>query len=284
MMAGKLYLVALPIGNLEDITLRAIRTLRSVDAILAEDTRTTRRLLERYRIRTPFLSSLYQGVERQRLDWILERLRQGADLALVSDAGTPLISDPGYPLVREAIEAGIGVIPVPGPSALLTALVASGIPPDRFCFEGALPRKKGERRARIERLRSEERTIVLYESPHRLRTTLEIIADLLPDRTIVLARELTKRHEEFLRDTASGLLKKLEARDSIKGECALVLPGKSEPAASDPMESERFTQAVSFLRQVGLPNKTIADFLSTVFGVSRNAAYDLAHNEDPRTS
>jgi 16S rRNA (cytidine1402-2'-O)-methyltransferase len=222
-MSGSLYLVSLPIGNMEDITLRAIKTLRMVDLIVAEDTRNTRRVLARYRIRTPFTKSYYQGVEKARVDPLLSLLAEGKDLALVSDAGTPLISDPGYPLVRAAIEGGFIVIPVPGPTAAITALVASGLPADHFAFDGAIPRKAGERRAYFEKIRSERRTIIVYESPHRLPSTLETIAEVLPDRMLVLARELTKVHEEFLHGRAGEILEILKARGEVKGECVLLI-------------------------------------------------------------
>ena len=238
-MTGKLNLVALPIGNLEDITIRAIRILRSVDGILAEDTRTTKRVLDRYRVDTPFFSSLFQGGEHQRIAWLLRELRAGKDLALVSDAGMPLISDPGYPLVRGAISEGVPVIPIPGPSAAIAGLVASGMPPDRFCFEGAVPRKASERRSLFERLRDEPRTTVLFESPHRLLPTLRVLAEVLPDRAITVARELTKRHEEFLRGSPEEVLEALGSRDRVRGECVLVLAGsaiETVPEFSQPFD------------------------------------------------
>lgn len=275
-MTGKLYLVALPIGNLEDITIRAIRTLRSVDGILAEDTRITSRVLDRYRVETPFFSSVFQGSERQRTGWLVEQLRSGKDLALVSDAGTPLISDPGYPLVRAAISAGIPVIPIPGPSAAIAGLIASGMPPDRFCFEGAVPRKSGERRALFERLRSETRTIVLFESPHRLVAALQDLATILPDRAVTLARELTKRHEEFLRGTPSDLLDGLSSRERVKGECVLVLAGSAVEVGPDP---ERIRRVLATLLESGLTSKGIVRVLVEGFGLARNAAYALVHDE-----
>lgn len=276
-MTGKLYLVALPIGNLEDITIRAIRVLRSVDGILAEDTRTTKRVLDRYGVETPFFSSLFEGGERQRVDWLLGALRSGKSLALVSDAGTPLISDPGYPLVRAAISEGVPVIPIPGPSAVIAGLVASGMPPDRFCFEGAVPRKSSERRALFERLRGEPRTTVLFESPHRLIQTLRELAEALPDRSIAVGRELTKRHEEFLRGTADEVLEALGSRDRVRGECVLVLAGSA--AAVEP-DRERAREVLTLLRKVGLPNKAIVRVLVAGFGLNRNAAYALVHGAD----
>ena len=276
-MTGKLYLVALPIGNLEDITIRAIRTLRLVDGILAEDTRITKRILDRYRVETPFFSSVFQGAERQRIGWLLDHLHSGKQLALVSDAGTPLISDPGYPLVRAAISSGIPVIPIPGPSAAIAGLIASGMPPDRFCFEGAVPRKSGERRTLFARLRSETRTIVLFESPHRLIATLQDLAAVLPDRAITLARELTKHHEEFLRGSPEEVLDALSSRDRVKGECTLILAGSSAEVGPDP---ERIREVLTTLRKSGLANKAIVRVLVAGFGLARNAAYVLVHGKD----
>lgn len=276
-MTGKLYLVALPIGNLEDITIRAIRTLRSVDGILAEDTRITKRIVDRYRVETPFFSSVFQGAERQRIGWLLGQLHSGKDLALVSDAGTPLISDPGYPLVRAAISAGIPVIPIPGPSAAIAGLIASGMPSDRFCFDGAVPRKSGERRTLFARLRSETRTIVLFESPHRLMSTLRDLAAVLPDRAVTLARELTKHHEEFLRGSPEEVLDALSSRERVKGECTLILAGG--PAEVGP-DLERIREVLTTLRKAGLANKAIVRVLVAGFGLARNAAYALVHDED----
>jgi 16S rRNA (cytidine1402-2'-O)-methyltransferase len=265
-MTGKLYLVALPIGHLEDITIRAIRTLRSVDGILAEDTRITQRILDRYRVETPFFSSVFLG-----------QLRSGKDLALVSDAGTPLISDPGYPLVRAAIADGIPVIPIPGPSAAIAGLIASGMPPDRFCFEGAVPRKTAQRRALFTRLRSEMRTIVLFESPHRLMSTLRDLAAILPGRAVTLARELTKHHEEFLRGSPEEILDVLSSRERVKGECTLILAGSSTEVGPD---TERIREVLVTLRTAGLTNKAIVRVLVAGFGLARNAAYALIHSED----
>ena len=224
-MAGKLYVCPTPIGNLEDITLRTIRVLREVDLIIAEDTRRSRVLLQRYNIKTPFTRSYYQGVERERTEEILKLLEEGKDLALISDAGTPLIADPGYPLVREALARGIEVVALPGPTALIPALILSGFPPYPFIFDGAPPRKEKKRRGYFASLREERRTVVLYESPHRIMNTLEAIAEELPDRELALCRELTKLHEEVLRGTAKELLEVLKRRERIKGELVLVIRG-----------------------------------------------------------
>ena len=223
---GTLYLVATPIGNLKDITLRALEILKSVDLIVAEDTRRSRVLLEHYGVETPFGPSLYEGVEAERVERVLGWLREGKAIALISDAGTPLIQDPGFLLVRRAVEEGVRVVPVPGPTALIAALVASGFPTDRFVFEGVPPKKPGKRRAFFESLKDEERTVVLYESPHRIVKTLETLAEVLPGREICLARELTKLHEEFLRGTAEEVLRRLQDRPRVKGEFVLVIRGK----------------------------------------------------------
>jgi 16S rRNA (cytidine1402-2'-O)-methyltransferase len=273
-MTGTLYIVATPIGNLDDITLRAIRTLRTVDYILAEDTRTTARLLARYRIETPFYKSYYQGVEKSRVESVLRLLKAGKDLALVSDAGTPLVSDPGYPLVRAAVERGIRVVPIPGACAALAGLVASGLPPDRFCFEGILPRKESERRKRIEGLINETRTMIIYESPHRLISTLKILSELIPEREVVLARELTKRHEEFIRGTPAELLHAVEARP-VKGEIVLVIAGAQEEARTEGADAERL---VSVLREEGVSSKAAVRILTEFTGIPRNEAYRLVHS------
>jgi 16S rRNA (cytidine1402-2'-O)-methyltransferase len=276
-MSGRLFIVALPIGNLSDITLRAIETLKSVDGILAEDTRNTRRILTHYAIQTPFYSSLYQGVEQQRAEEIVRLLLEGRDLALVSDAGTPLISDPGFPLVRRAIELGIAIHPIPGATAAVAALIGSGLPADRFCFEGALPRRPGPRRALFDSLRDEPRTIIVYESPHRLPETLRILAEALPERRVVLARELTKVHEEFLRGTAAEIQAALANRGGILGECVLVIEGAPKrPEAADVV---RLARLVSVLREEGLTKAAIQRALSLGLGLARNEAYDAAHRE-----
>ncbi|MBE0635676.1 16S rRNA (cytidine(1402)-2'-O)-methyltransferase, partial [Candidatus Bipolaricaulota bacterium] len=224
-MSGILYLVATPIGNLGDITHRAIEILSSVDFILAEDTRTSLRVLKHYGIATPFFSSVYQGAERQRIPSILALLEDGKNLALVSDAGTPLVSDPGFPLVRAAIDAGYRIVPIPGPCAAVTGLIASGLPLDRFRFEGSLPRGLGERQSLFASLESCEQTCVFYESSHRILDTLQALAESLPDRRVVIARELTKLHEEFLRGNPAQLHSQLSEADRVRGEFVLILEG-----------------------------------------------------------
>ncbi len=225
---GTLYLVATPIGNLEDITLRAIRTLKEVDLIVAEDTRHSRRLLEHYEIKTPIGRSLFEGAEHKRVELLIELLKSGKSIALISDAGTPLIQDPGYPLVRQAVVEGIRVVPIPGPTALIAALIASGLPTDHFIFDGVPPKGEGKRRKYFESLRDETRTVVLYESPHRILKTLKTIAEVLPEREIVACRELTKAHEEFLRGRSEDVLRELRGRPSMKGEFVLIIRGTEQ--------------------------------------------------------
>jgi 16S rRNA (cytidine1402-2'-O)-methyltransferase len=217
-----LYLVATPIGNLEDISLRAIRILREVDFIAAEDTRMSRRLLEQHDIDTPMTS--YHDFSRTGvLSRLLGRLQSGECCALISDAGMPGISDPGYRLVTAAVEAGLTVAPIPGASAHTAALVASGLPTDRFLYEGFLPRKKG-RSTRFTAMAQNSVTTVFYESPHRLMNALERLAELVPERRLVIARELTKAHEEFQRGSVAELLQEMQER-TPRGEYVLVLEG-----------------------------------------------------------
>lgn len=225
-----LYIVSTPIGNLEDITLRALAILRGVHLIAAEDTRTTRRLLAHYDIATPCISS-HSHNERQRAGEVLERLAGGASVAVVTDAGTPCVSDPAALLVSAAIGNGFRVVPIPGASALLAALVVSGFAVDRFHFEGFLPLKK-RRAARLRLLAEEERTVLIYESPHRLRRTLRELLACAGDRRIAVCRELTKMFEETLRGTISELIEHFEAQEP-RGEFVIVLEGKRDDAASD---------------------------------------------------
>jgi 16S rRNA (cytidine1402-2'-O)-methyltransferase len=226
---GTLFLVSTPIGNLEDITLRAIRVLKEVDLIACEDTRRTRILLSHYGIHTA-LTSLYDEIERKKGEVLVEKLLDGRSLAYVSDAGTPLISDPGYHLVRLAIEAGIPVVPVPGPSAVITALSIAGMPSDRFAFFGFLPEKAGRRQSFLQKLKTLPMTLVFYESPRRIVDSLKDIRDVLGDRDVAVTRELTKVFEEVIRGRVDELVGKLEAQD-IKGEITLLVggaPGKPE--------------------------------------------------------
>jgi 16S rRNA (cytidine1402-2'-O)-methyltransferase len=221
---GTLYIVATPIGNLEDTTARALRTLKEVDLIAAEDTRRTRKLLSHFNIATP-LTSYFEHNEARKTPWLIDRLEKGGDVGLVSEAGTPGVSDPGYRLVREALGRNIRVIPVPGVSAVITALSVSGLPTDRFVFEGFLPRKQAKRKRFLEEIAEEERTLILFESPRRLKDALGAILEACGDRAVTIARELTKAHEEVIRGSLSEVMAKLEEKP-IKGEVTIVLRGK----------------------------------------------------------
>ncbi len=234
-LAPGLYLVATPIGNLEDITLRALRVLRSADSIACEDTRQTRKLLDRYEITTPVISS-HEHNEAARSQQLLQELKNGARIAVVSDAGTPGISDPGMVLANAAIGERIPVYPIPGASAVLSALVASGLSTERFTFIGFLPPKSGARRTALEELArttAEPTTLVLYEAPHRIAETLADVAAVWgPECQVVLARELTKLHEEFLRGTVRAVGEQLAAKDTIRGEMVLLVDARPAPAGS----------------------------------------------------
>jgi 16S rRNA (cytidine1402-2'-O)-methyltransferase len=230
-VAGILYVVATPLGNLEDVSLRALRTLREVDLIACEDTRRTRALLSRHDIHTP-TTSYFEHNKLRRGPELLRRLGEGRSIALVTDAGTPGISDPGFMLVRDALAAGVRVVPIPGPSAVVTALSAAGIPADRFVFEGFLPAKPGRRLNRLRALRELETTIVLYESPHRVLATLAAIEEVFGEAEVVVARELTKQFEEIVRAPASAHRARLAA-GPVRGEFTLVIPAQ-KPAPERP--------------------------------------------------
>lgn len=219
--ASTLYLVATPIGNLEDITLRALRVLKECDVVAAEDTRRTGQLLQHFEIRKPLLS-YFQFNEAKRSEEIIERLKQGQKVALVTDAGTPGISDPGERVVAAAVKAGLRVESVPGPCAMVAALTASGLPTDEFHFIGFLPHKSGQRKKALERLRDTAGTSVLYESPYRIGKLLQELIEVMPERQVVLARELTKKFEEYLRGTPAELLAITEKR-SLKGEFVVMI-------------------------------------------------------------
>jgi 16S rRNA (cytidine1402-2'-O)-methyltransferase len=269
-MAGVLYIVPTPIGNLEDITLRALRVLKEVDLIAAEDTRHTRHLLNHYGIRTA-LASYHQHNEREKSLSLVDRMKNGADIALVCDAGTPAISDPGYRLVVEAIRAQIQVIPLPGASALATVLSASGLPTDRCAFEGFLPSKRQERRAKLRTLREGSATLIFYEAPHRLKETLHDMLEIFGDREMVIARELTKVHEEFLRGMVSDLVQRLTARE-IRGEIVILVKGAS---VEDSVSESALKTEILRLKDEGMRVKEIAEILGERYGYSKKAIYRL---------
>jgi 16S rRNA (cytidine1402-2'-O)-methyltransferase len=233
---GTLYIVATPIGNLEDITLRALRVLKEVDIIAAEDTRHSRKLLTHFGISRP-LTSYFDHNKELKGGYILERLQQGQNVALITDAGTPCISDPGYQLVRDAVAAGITVVPIPGACAAIAALSASGLPTDHFTFAGFLPNRQQKRRERLQAFAGEKGLLVLYESPKRLLATLRDMLETLGDREVVVARELTKIYEEFLRGRLSALVEEVEKRE-IRGEVAILVTPDDESELPDVPEME----------------------------------------------
>ena len=239
MSSGTLYLVATPIGNLEDISLRALRILRQVARIACEDTRHTERLLRHYEITTPTLS-FHRFNEHRVLPGLLQRLLSGEDLALVTDGGTPAISDPGFSLVRDASEQGIRVVPIPGPSAPISALIASGLPADRFLFLGFLPHRSGDRKKLLTALRDHPHTLIFFDSPRRVRRSLEEMASILGNRRAALCREMTKVHEEFRRGRLEQLAASL-VEGGLKGEVTLVVEGaaEAEPASGSPADLRR---------------------------------------------
>ena len=266
-MSGHLYVVGTPIGNLGDLSDRARETLAAVDLVAAEDTRRTGKLLAHARIRVPMLS-LFEGNERQRIDELLERLSEGATVALVSDAGMPAVSDPGFRLLRAAVEAGIGISVVPGPSAVTAALVVSGLPTDRWVFEGFLPRRPSERRSRLRALAHDPRTVVLFESPLRVVTLLRDVLVELGDRRAAVARELTKIHEEVLRGRVSEVLAMLLDSEP-RGEIVVVLEGAETPEAA---LSEMVDEAGRLVRD-GMRKREAAAAVARVSGGSANEIY-----------
>lgn len=269
-MPGALYLVATPIGNLEDITVRALRILREVDLIACEDTRQTRKLLDHYGIHKPTIS-YHEHNEAVRTPELIEKLRNEAKIALVSDAGTPLVSDPGYRLVAGAIERGIPVEPIPGPSAILAALAASGLPTDAFRFGGFLPPRSSQRRKALAALKDEPATLVFFEAPHRIRETLADVEEVLGPRPIVLAREITKIHEQFLRGAAAELRL---SEIPLKGEFTLLI-GKAaaaEPARDDTPVAEAIAARVGS----GMSRMDAIKSVARDRGLSKREVYRLS--------
>jgi 16S rRNA (cytidine1402-2'-O)-methyltransferase len=271
-MPGTLWLVGTPIGNLGDISERARTTLAEADVIACEDTRRTRKLLSALGVTGARLVSFFEGNEERRVPELLAELREGADVAVVSDAGMPGLSDPGYRLVAAAIGEGIAVDVVPGPSAAVAALVISGLPTDRFVFEGFLPRRRGPRRARLEELSGDIRTVVLFESPRRVGALLADAAAVLGDRPAVVVRELTKAHQE----AARGRLDELAARyeeDAPRGEVVVVIGGA--PAATEP-DLEELGARVEELASHGVSRKAAADRVAADAGISRREVYEAS--------
>ncbi|MCU1272988.1 MAG: Uroporphyrin-III C/tetrapyrrole (Corrin/Porphyrin) methyltransferase [Bryobacterales bacterium] len=270
-MPGILYLVASPIGNLEDITFRAVRILKECDLIACEDTRHTLKLLNHYGIEKPLIS-YHDYNESQRAAELVARLRDGSNLALISDAGMPLVADPGYRLVTAAVAAGISVQPIPGPSALVTALAASGLPTDSFRFEGFLPAKSGQRSSVLETLKSEQATLIFYEAPHRILDTLADVDRIMGARPVVVARELTKTHEEFLRGTAQQVLEILRTRNTVKGEITLLI-GKAAKSEAPLPEPASIEEAVSACEREGLTRMDAIKAVARRHGLSKREVY-----------
>ncbi len=275
--AGTLFLVGTPIGNLEDMTYRAVRILQTVDAIAAEDTRHTGRLLQHFQIQTPQISC-HQHNMQARVPQIMERLQKGAAIALVTDAGMPCISDPGYELVRACVAMQIPVVPVPGPTAAITALAASGLPSDRFCFEGFLPGQGKARRERLAALKPEERTLIFYESPHRLAQTLtDFAATWDSERPIVLARELTKLHETIWHGTVAEAIA-LVSQKPPRGEYTLIVQGQT-PLSTSPTEQEILEMLLQLLA-AGMARSQASKEVAQHFQISKRAVYQLALSID----
>jgi 16S rRNA (cytidine1402-2'-O)-methyltransferase len=270
---GALYLVATPIGNLEDITLRALRVLKEVDLIACEDTRHTATLLQHYGIDKP-TTSYHEHNELTRAAELIVHLERGEKVAVVSDAGMPGVSDPGYRLVALAVRHHIRVVPVPGASAFLAALVASGLPTDSFRFTGFLPAKAGARRTALEAIRISPRTQVFYEAPHRILETLRDVVEVLgPERHVVIAREVTKLHEEFLRGRACDVLAELQQRGEVRGEITLLI-GKAEETAHAPASSKTIAQRVQALMCDGtMDEKAALKQAAKEFGLPKSEAY-----------
>jgi len=271
-LAPGLYLVATPIGNLEDVTLRALRMLKQCDLIACEDTRQTQKLLNHFGIEKPTIS-YHEHNEASRAAELIEKLAQGTRIAVVSDAGMPGISDPGFRVVSLAIEKGIPVVPIPGPAAFVAALVASGLQVESFAFNGFLPPKSGARRRMLERINESLQTEIFYEAPHRIRETLaDIVATLGSHRSIVVARELTKIHEEFLRGTAAQVLASIEARGELKGEIVLLIGPATEggtPAAATSVPD----RVAQLMREEKLDEKAALKKVAKERGISKSEAY-----------
>jgi 16S rRNA (cytidine1402-2'-O)-methyltransferase len=272
-----LYLVSTPIGNLEDITLRALRVLKEVDIIACEDTRHTRRLLAHFGISKPTIS-YHEHNEPKRAAELAVRLERGESIALVTDAGTPGISDPAYRIVLAAIERGVTVTPVPGATAIIAGLVASGLPTDAFLFAGFLPHKKHARRALLEKLKPERATLVFYEAPHRIRESLLDVREILGDRRAAVARELTKLHEQFIRGAVSEIMAHFEANEA-RGEMTLVIAGSREDNLTA-VESISISEQVERLaREQGLSRGDAIKQAARLRGLSKREAYQLLLDE-----
>lgn len=277
-MAGELFVVSTPIGNLDDITLRAVSVLQTVDLVLAEDTRHTGRLLAHIGSTVPQLS-LHEHNEQGRIAQVVDDLKAGRQIALVSDAGTPLISDPGYRLVAAAVAAAVRVTPIPGASSVMAAAVVSGLPMDRFVFEGFLPRRGAARTQRLEQLAGDPRTVVLFASPHHLHADLEALAAACgADREAVLCRELTKRFEEVRRGTLETLMQSVA--DGVKGECVLVLRGATETEGAR-VTDEQILKRVAEQMHDGTSKRDAIAMVAEEYAVPKRTVYQLVVSTKP---
>ena len=268
-MSGKLYLVATPIGNLEDITFRAIRILKEVDLIAAEDTRNTLKLLNYYEISKPLIS-YHRHNEEVKKDNLIEKLKNGESIAIVTDAGTPGISDPGEIIVKEAINNNIEVISIPGACALINALICSGLDTKEFCFMGFLPLNKKLRKEKLEEIRNETKTLIIYEAPHKLKDTLEDLKDIIGNRQVVLARELTKIHEEFIRGSIETIIQKSE---NLKGEMILLIEGAVKTEDENYLNSLSLEEHYKYYENLGFEKKDIIKKIAKDRNLSRNEIY-----------
>ena len=268
-MSGKLYLVATPIGNLEDITLRAIRVLKEVDLIAAEDTRNSLKLLNHFEIKKPLIS-YHRHNEDIRVDNLIEKLKQGENIAVISDAGTPGISDPGEVIAKEAINNGIEVIPIPGACAAINALIASGLDTTEFTFFGFLPLNKKLRKEKLNELKSETKTSIIYEAPHKLKNTLQDLKDILENRKVVLAREITKIHEEFIRGNIDDIISKSE---NLKGEMIILIEGAKKQEEQCPLNNLSLEEHYEYYQKQGLDKKEIIKNIAKDRGVNKNEIY-----------
>ena len=269
---GTLYIVSTPIGNLEDITLRALKVLGSVRIIAAEDTRHTQKLLHHYDIHTP-QTSYHDHNKEEKSAVLIAKLKEGHDIALVSDAGTPGISDPGYYLINRAIDENIKITPIPGPTASIAALSISGLPTDAFVFEGFLPAKKAARRKRLQELSSERRTIIMFETPRRASSSLEDISEILGDRRVVLTRELTKMFEEVIRDRVTSVMEKIKGR-SLKGEITIIIEGAHGEIIADTEDLKSYLEKL--MKKEGLTLKDAVSRASKDLNLSKNKVYKEA--------
>lgn len=285
-MPGTLFIVATPIGNLEDITQRALRVLREVYLIACEDTRHTRKLLHHFGITTATVS-YHEHNEQARAEELCDLLESGRNVALVSDAGTPLINDPGFRIVHVAIDRGISVVPIPGPSALIAGLSASGLATDQFLFAGFLPSRRGARRTKLGELTSIPATLVFYEAPHRIRATLKDAREVLGNRETVIARELTKLHEEFTRGSLAELIDHFSKSEAARGEMVLIISGHKVDSLSSPQTTpfeEQLSERIEELERNGLDSKTALKKAAKELGLKRDDAYRMMVDQKNRRS